>query len=295
MDDRLNPDAETVRALVAAQFPHWAGLAATPVTPGGWDNRTFRLGERLAVRLPSAARYAPQVEKEHRWLPVLAPHLPLPVPVPVAVGVPGQGCPFPWSVRPWLDGEPAGPSVADLTAFARDLAVFLRALHAVPPEGAPAPGPHNFFRGGALTAYDAETREAVAGRPDAAACLAVWAAALASGFDGTPVWVHGDIAPGNLLVRDGRLAAVIDFGGCAVGDPACDLVIAWTRLDAPARAAFRAALGLDAGTWARARGWALWKAALILSGRSAPQPLERPAGEVLALVLAEGLSPPAAP
>lgn len=296
MDDRLNPDAETVRALVAAQFPPWAHLPVTPVLPGGWDNRTFRLGEAFAVRLPAAARYTDQVAKEHRWLPVLAPRLPLPVPRPLAMGAPGPGFPFPWSVRPWLDGLPAGPGrVTDWSAFARDLAGFLRALHAVPVEGAPVPGLHNFHRGGSLAVYDAETRAALAGRPDADACLAVWDAALAARADGPPVWVHGDIAPGNLLVRDGRLGAVIDFGCCAAGDPACDLVIAWTRLDTPARAVFRAALGLDAGSWARARGWALWKAALILSGRAAPQPLEVPAAEVLARVLAEGLSPPAGP
>jgi aminoglycoside phosphotransferase (APT) family kinase protein len=263
-------DAELVRRLIGAQFPQWAELPVRPVAASGWDNRSFRLGETMLARLPSAERYAPQVEKEQRWLPILAPQLPLPVPAPLAVGAPGEGYPWGWSVLRWIEGDTAAAAAppADLTGFARDLADFLAALHRVDAGAGPPAGPHSFWRGGLLATYDAETRAAIAtlgDRIDGAAATAMWEAALAAPWTSPPVWVHGDVAPGNLLVREGRLAAVIDFGCCAVGDPACDLVIAWTFLDAPARAAFRAALQLDAACWTRAKGWALWKALIVLA------------------------------
>ena len=265
-------DASLVRQLVAAQFPHWADLPITPAVPQGWDNRTFRLGADLSVRVPSAAGYVPQVEKEHRYLPRLAPLLPLPIPVPLAQGAPGAGYPFPWSVYRWLPGETAATArIDDPSAFATTLAQFLAALQRIDPAGGPPPGPHNFFRGGPVATYDADTRraiEALRGEINAAAATAVWDAALAAPWPGPPVWVHGDVAPGNLLVRDGQLAAVIDWGGAAVGDPACDLVIAWTFLADEGREAFRAALPLDRETWARARGWALWKALITVAGHA---------------------------
>ncbi len=261
-------DVALARALVAEQFPRWAHLDVRPVVPGGVDHRTFRLGADLSVRLPSGPGYAPQVEREQHWLPRLAPQLPLPVPRPVGHGEPGRGYPFRWSVYRWLPGETvARQPVAD-PAFATDLAGFLRALAAVDATGGPPPGPHNGFRGGHPEVYDAETRRTVAAlgdRIDAPAVLAVWDAALATRRSGPPVWFHGDVAAGNLLVRDRRLAAVLDFGCMGVGDPACDLVIAWTLLDGPARAAFRAGLDVDDGTWARGRGWALWKALLTMA------------------------------
>jgi aminoglycoside phosphotransferase (APT) family kinase protein len=285
-------NADLVGRLVAAQFPHWAHLPVRPVAVGGWDNRAFHLGETMVVRLPSAKRYAPQVEKDQAWLPRLAPHLPLPIPAPLAKGAPGEGYPGDWSIFAWLPGETAlAEPPADRMAFARDLAGFLAALQRIDPADGPAAGPHNFFRGGPLATYDAETRSAVAAlgdRIDGPAALAVWDAALATTWAGPPVWVHGDVAASNLLVREGRLSAVIDFGSCGVGDPACDLVIAWTFLAGESRAAFRSALSLDAGTWARARGWALWKAAITL----AQAPGVNPAGygaarQVLEDVLAE--------
>lgn len=265
--DRADVTAGLVSRLVADQFPGWAGLPVRPVDGEGWDNRTFRLGARLAVRLPSAERYATQVEDERRWLPVLAARLPLPVPEMIARGVPGCGYPWPWSVRRWLPGRAATVEVVtDLDRFATDLAAFLVALHGVDPTGGPVPGRRNFFRGGPLATYDAETRAAIAAlvavepTVDGHAALAVWDRALTTPWRGPPVWVHGDLTPSNLLVAGGRLAAVIDFGSMAVGDPACDLTIAWTFLAGSAREAFRAGAGLDDATWARARGWALWKA-----------------------------------
>jgi aminoglycoside phosphotransferase (APT) family kinase protein len=253
--DEVDINVSLVGRLVAAQFPQWADLPVEPVEVDGWDNSTFRLGARMAARLPSAARYAPQVEKEHRWLPKLAPLLPLPIPVPLAKGFPGEGFPFNWSVYRWIEGETAAVGRIDnLVEFATELAEFLIALKRIDPAGGPSPGRHNFFRGGPLTVYDAETRQALAaleGRIDTGAASTVWEAALAAAWHGPPVWFHGDVAAGNLLVEGGRLSAVIDFGTSGVGDPSCDLAIAWTLFGGESRDAFRAALGLDDATWAR--------------------------------------------
>ena len=263
-------DATLVGRLIRRQFPHWSGLPIAAAEPNGWDNRTFRLGPELLVRLPSADRYAAQVRKEHRWLPVLAPHLPLPIPFPVAMGEPDEGYPWNWSVYQWLGGTPASAArIVDLSEFAVVLARFLACLQKIDPSEGPPPGPHNFFRGGPLEIYDAETRKAIAtvqSMINAELATEVWETALATIWYGGPVWIHGDVAAGNLLVSDGRLAAVIDFGCSGVGDPACDLVIAWTFLSGQSREAFRLALPLDAGTWARGRGWALWKALITFAG-----------------------------
>jgi aminoglycoside phosphotransferase (APT) family kinase protein len=259
---------QLVSRLVAAQFPHWADLPVTPVELDGWDNTTFRLGEDLAVRLPSADGYVAQVDKEHKWLPILAPQLPLPIPRPLAKGIPGNGFPRPWSVYRWLAGRyTTMDRVGDLDRFATDLADFLAALYEIDPAGGPEPGAHNFFRGGPLTTYDSETREAIAALKaeiDTDAATAVWEAALAASWDGPSVWIHGDVTAANLLVADGRLGAVVDFGCSGVGDPACDLTIAWTFFFGESRVRFRNRLPLDEGTWARGRGWALWKAVITL-------------------------------
>lgn len=268
-DGRAGIDAALVRRLIAAQFPQWRDLAIRPVEVDGWDNRTYRLGNDMTVRLPTHESYVPAFDKEQRWLPVLAPQLPVPIPTPLAKGAPGDGYPFSWSIRRWLSGEPASSErVADMPAFAVTLAEFLLALQRVDATGGPRAGSHSFYRGAPPAHYDGETREALArlgGRIDAAAAH-VWDAALASHWEGPPTWFHGDVAVGNLLVRDGRLVGVIDFGTSGVGDPACDLVIAWTFFTGESRAAFRRAVGHNAGTWARARGWALWKALISLPG-----------------------------
>jgi aminoglycoside phosphotransferase (APT) family kinase protein len=249
--------------LVAAQFPQWAELPVTPVADGGWDNWTFHLGTDMVARLPSAAEYARAVEKEHRWLPVLAPLLPLPIPVPLGKGTPSTDYPHPWSIYAWLDGMPArAERLADPVRFAVDLADFLVALRGVDVADGPQPGIHNWFRGGSLGTYDQITRRALeelAGHVDVELAGEIWANALDAPWDGVDRWFHGDVAAGNLLLVDGQLAAVIDFGTCGVGDPACDLAIAWTLLTAEARQAFRDRLSPDAASWARGRGWALWK------------------------------------
>jgi aminoglycoside phosphotransferase (APT) family kinase protein len=264
-------DAELARRLIDEQFPEWSGLPIARVAADGWDNRTFRLGGELSIRLPTGDWYAQQVAKEQRWLPRLAPQLPLPIPEPVAQGEPGCGFPYAWSVYRWIDGEIAERArIDDLPRFAADLAGFLVALRGADATGGPAPGEHNFFRGGPLATYEAEALQAVetlGGEIPRDAVLRVWADAMATRWERAPVWVHGDVAAGNLLVRGGRLAAMLDFGSSGVGDPACDVVIAFTFLDAPGRDRFRAALGLDDATWSRGRGWALWKALITLVGR----------------------------
>jgi aminoglycoside phosphotransferase (APT) family kinase protein len=277
-DDRVDIDAALVGLLVAEQFPQWADLPIRPVEFGGWDNRTFHLGSDKTVRLPSAARYAEQVDKEHRWLPKLAPHLPLPIPIPLTKSAPAHGYPWGWSVYRWLEGETAIVGrIADLRQLAIALAWFLAALQRIDPAGGPLPGRHNFYRGGPLTVYDAETRQALAaleGAIDTEAASAVWKAALDATWHGSPVWFHGDVATGNLLVKEGRLSAVIDFGTSGVGDPACDLAISWTLFRGKSRKAFREALGPDDATWARGRGWTLWKALITLAGHVDTNPLQ---------------------
>lgn len=289
-DDRLAIDPGLVRRMVARQFPHWAHLPVTPVLPGGWDNRSFRLGADLLVRLPSAARYAAQVAKEQRWLPALAHLLPLPIPIPLGHGVPDTEFQFPWSVLRWLPGEPAAAAPpADQVRFAQDLAAFLRALQAADATEGPAAGPHSFHRGGTLAVYDAQMRDALLrleSTTDAGAARRLWRQAVSTRWQGPPVWVHGDIAPGNLLMTSGRLSAVIDFGCCAVGDPACDLAMSWTFLSPPAREALRAALPLDDATWVRGAAWALWKALIVLAALPGTNPDDRAHQQrVLAAVL----------
>jgi aminoglycoside phosphotransferase (APT) family kinase protein len=271
-------DVSVARRLVDSQFPQWADLPIAAVEFDGWDNRTFRLGSELTVRLPSGDWYAQQVEKEQRWLPRLAPRLPLPIPVPVAQGTPDAGFPYPWSVYRWLDGELASNArIGDLTGFATTLAGFLNVLGRVDATGGPEPGQHNFFRGGPLATYEGEALEAIDALGNEVPVEAVkraWDDAMASSWDREPVWLHGDVASGNLLVREGRLAAVLDFGTSGIGDPACDTVIAWTFLSGSSRDRFRAELDVDADTWSRGRGWGLWKALITLVGyleRDAPE------------------------
>jgi aminoglycoside phosphotransferase (APT) family kinase protein len=266
--DDFNVDAALVRRLVAAQFPQWADLPVAPVARSGVDNATYRLGEDMSVRLPRFPRWVGQVEREQRWLPRLAPQLPLPVPVPLAQGTPDESYPFPWSVYRWLDGEQALPErIADLRRAAIELAGFLAALQRIDTAGGPPPEWSNGFRGVALgdvrDSAVVETRvrariAALDGLVDTDAITAVYETALAApAWDAPPVWIHGDPAPTNMLARDGRLSAVIDFGTLAVGDPATDLIAAWTFLDAESRDVFRAALAVDDATWSRGRAWGL--------------------------------------
>lgn len=289
---RVEIDPSFVRELIAGQFPHWAQLPVKPVVLGGWDNRTFHLGHDMTVRLPSAERYAAQVEKEQRWLPRLAWFLPLSIPVPLAMGDPALGYPWHWSIYRWLEGEVATiERIADLRQFALSLAEFLLALQRTDPAGGPGPGPHNFHRGGSLEIYNAQTHQAIrdlAETIDGDAATSAWAQALKTSWGRPPVWIHGDVSAGNLLVTRGCLSAVIDFGSMGVGDPACDLVVAWTLFSGESRDAFRSALPFDPGIWSRGRGWALWKALITLAKHRGNDSLEATdARRVLDAVIAD--------
>lgn len=259
--DEIDIDSTVVRRLLTAQFPAWATLAIEPVRSAGTDNAIFRIGDDMAARLPRHQAAAAQVDKEQEWLPRLAPHLPFAVPAPLANGAAGQGYPWRWSICRWLSGASALEAAADPLRLAADLAAFVAALHRIDCGGGPAPGAHNFGRGVPLADRDAATRKAISslhGLIDVHAADTAWEADRDSPtHSDAPVWIHGDLAAGNLIVAEGRLGGVIDFGGLAVGDPACDLIPAWNLFSGDARATYRAALASDDAAWARGRGWAL--------------------------------------
>ncbi|MGP3633412.1 aminoglycoside phosphotransferase family protein [Streptomyces sp. 24-1644] len=257
--DEVDIDAPLVGRLIAAQFPQWAHLPVTPVRSAGTDNAMYRLGEDMAVRLPRIPGAAGQVAKEQRWLPHLAPHLPLAVPVPLGLGGPGEGYALPWSVYAWLDGENVYDSpLTDEPEAAVRLGRFVAVLRTVDASGGPAG-----FRGGPVSSRETDVRAAIRdlgadGTVDADLATAAWESAVRlPQWEGEPVWLHGDLLPGNLLARDGRLTAVIDFGGLGTGDPACDTMAAWTLLSSGFRGLFREAVEVDDATWARGRSWAL--------------------------------------
>jgi len=284
--------SEVVRGLLLEQFPDLAAMTVEPLA-FGWDNAVFRLGSELVVRLPRRAAGADLVEREQRWLPVLAPELPLPVPAPVGLGVPGRGHPWRWSICPWFPGEVSAlVPPEDAWPAAAQLGAFLTALH----RPAPTAAPPNPVRGGPLMSRDAATRERVhvlghAGQLQAEVVLAAWAdALLIEPWTGPPVWLHGDLHPANLLVHEGCLSAVIDFGDLTGGDPATDLSAAWMLFADEVRPSFReaAGYGTDDACWARARGWALSLAVAYLAN-SGDNPMMAGTGRrTLRAVLADG-------
>jgi aminoglycoside phosphotransferase (APT) family kinase protein len=268
-DGELDIYKPLVSRLIAEQFPDWASLPLEAVRSAGTDNALYRLGHDMAVRLPRRIGAALQVEKESRWLPRLAPHLPLAVPVPLTLGSPAVGYPFHWSVCRWLPGEDAVSSpITDLNEAAISLSRFISTLQKIDTTGGPPPGTHNFFRGASLASRDIQTRAAIEslnGILETAPLTRAWNAALeVAPWDKPPVWLHGDIHAGNLLTKQGRVTAVIDFGGLGIGDPACDLMFAWNLLSADTRATLRLQQTVDAATWDRARGWALSVAVVAL-------------------------------
>jgi aminoglycoside phosphotransferase (APT) family kinase protein len=263
-EGEVDIDAELVGRLVTAQFPELADRTIRVVRSTGTVNAIFRLGDDLYVRLPRMAQWAGDLDREWHWLPRLAPHLSLPIPAPVGRGRADDGYPFAWAIYGWIDGEPyADACVDDERQAAEELARFVADLRRVEPAPS-AP------RGGRrpLRELDAMTRAGLAagdGAIDADAALAAWELALgAPAWDGTPVWIHGDLLRPNVLVRDGRICAVIDFGGAGVGDPATDVIAAWSLFGPAGRARYRAALKVGDGTWNRARGIALHQAAMII-------------------------------
>jgi len=264
--DEVETDIGLVRRLLAAQFPEWAELPITPVGSYGTDHDIYRVGGHLAVRLPRIGWAMRQAAKEAEWLPRLAQHLPLALPVHVARGEAAEGYPFDWSVVEWLPGANANDTIEDLSRAAVDLAAFVRALRGIETTGAPSR--RRGSRGAPLAELDAAVRESVLGLDesfDRQATLQAWEESLnAPAWDGDEVWVHGDLLPGNLLVVDGRLSAVIDWGGLGVGDPACDLQPAWNVFAGESREVYRKELDVDDASWLRGRGWALLQAVIAL-------------------------------
>lgn len=248
-----------VQRLVATQLPHLSHLSVQPVAESGTDHALYRLGKNLVVRLPIIDWAVGQAESDMLWLPALAPHLTLQIPVPVTVGDPGEGYPWPWSVVPWIAGEALTTDNVDLSSAAVALGQFVKALHGIDTAGGPVTS--GTARGVPLQNLDAGIRrliEELRDEIDASAVTRVWDdAATAPGWDAPPVWIHGDLQPENLIVRERRLAAVIDFGGLGLGDPAPDLAPAWNAFADESRAVYRDTVGYDDATWARASGWVL--------------------------------------
>lgn len=287
---QIGTDVALVRRLLTAQFPRWADLPVDPVQSYGTDHDIYRLGDHLAVRLPRIAWATRQAATEAQWLPWLAPHLPLAVPVPLAMGHPAEGYPFDWSVCEWLPGDDANGTLDDLEQAALDLTGFIRALRRIGTAGAhprPVRG-----RGGPLAEQDEQVCRSIAqlgNRVDGVAARRSWQQSVdAPAWNGEQLWVHGDLLPGNLLVLNGRLSAVIDFGGLNVGDPACDLQPAWNVFIGASRVRFRAELEVDDASWLRGRGWALYQAVSALPYYWDTNPgMVRQASHALAQVLAD--------
>jgi aminoglycoside phosphotransferase (APT) family kinase protein len=262
--DEFHIDISLVHRLLAKQFPQWADLPLKPVPSAGTDNALYRLGSDKVVRLPRIDWAVENVDKEFKWLPKLAPFLPISIPVPLVKGVPTEEYPWPWSVYQWLDGSnPIVGQISDPELLTHDLAAFIEALHKIDLPNGPISS-----RGVPLAKQDTETRKALKqldGMIDVQTVTKRWESALqVPKWSKPPVWIHGDLSPGNLLIKNGRLSAVIDFGILGIGDPACDLIVAWNLLPASMRDAFRAQLGVDDATWERGRGWALSNALIAL-------------------------------
>ncbi len=255
--EEVDTDTALVRRLLRAQHPQWADLPLQRVPSAGTDNAMYRLGDELAVRLPRIGWALDTVAKEQRWLPFLAPQLPLAVPRPVAEGAPTEEFPYPWGIVEWLPGELATlDALEDPVRAARDLAVFVRALRSVDASDGP-----RHPRGSAIRRRDQLVRDAlqlVDGDVDAPALLRVWEEVVAApDHDGPPTWFHGDLAYLTVLAVDGRVSGVIDWGTCGVGDPAVDMIVAWSLLPKGARDVYRDSLGVDDAQWTRGKGWAL--------------------------------------
>ncbi len=258
-EDQADIDDDLVRRLLKTQFPQWADLPLEYFDSGGTVNAIYRLGPHMYVRLPLTEPWVWHIRIEKKWLPKLAPHLPFPISEPLAYGQPEHGYPFQWAVYRWIEGEPWKiSSLADLNQAAKDLAEFIKALWRIDPKDGKIP---RGAQGLPLRSRDdwvRMTAESARDMIDADALLSAWSDALElPDFDGPSLWVHGDLLPGNVLISDGRMSAVIDFGGVHIGDPAIDISAAWKLLAGDSRQIFRAALDVDDATWARARGWAI--------------------------------------
>ena len=283
----IETGSRLVRRLLRHQFPHWADLPIERVPSRGTDHDIYRLGDQLCARMPRTGWAAGQAEREAAWLPGLAPHLPLALPVQVALGQPADGYPFTWSVCQWLPGGNASGSIGDLRQAAADLAGFVTAMRRIDTTGAPPRLPG--ARGAPLAENDERVRGSIEGlgdRIDGTAVTRSWQESLAARPWHRDVWVHGDLIPGNLLVNDGRLSAVIDWGALNAGDPACDLQPGWNIFAGDSRELFLSELGADDDARLRGRGWTLFQAVTGLYYWGTNPGMTRQASHALAQVLA---------
>lgn len=287
MTTTFTPTPNLARKLIVEQFPEYASLPIVDVEQQGHDNRTYRLGSEMLIRMPIAAEYALTVLKEQELLPQLAKCLSVSIPAPIKMGNSSADYPYPFSIYKWLPGKSI--NLLTLTEqnkeqLAFDLAKFLKELQAINDVEGHEPGQHNWWRGGHVSVYDKGAREQIAELSeiiDATQALALWDQACATIWNKASVWIHGDFAIGNMLMDGGQLSAVIDFGGAAIGDPACDLVIAWTYLSGKARETFISKMDMDSDTWLRARAWALWKATFELCQIADKNSLESKAQKII--------------
>lgn len=286
----IHINVDLVQKLIKEQFPEWSHLEIKPVKHSGHDNRTFHLGKHMSVRLPSAECYVAQVEKEHKWLPFLSTQLSIPISIPLAKGKPNLEYPYPWSIYKWLDGETVTRhNIKDINQFAKDLGSFLVELQSIDASEGPIAGIHNFHRGGDLAVYNEQSQEAIENNKDTfnvQLLQEIWELSLDSKWNTEPVWLHGDVAPGNILVKNGTLSAVIDFGVLGIGDPSCDAAMAWTFFDDNSRKVFKCALKMDEETWNRARGWALWKALITYNwNKESNKPMAKEALRIINIII----------
>ena len=259
-------DENLVKNLIESGFPKYSNLSITPVKQQGHDNRTFHLGNEMLIRVPSSKRYAKKVSKEQEWLPKISPNVSFKIPKPIHIGKPSKDYPYNWSIYEWIPGESLNLLPKDkvnLEEVAKKLAKFIKELHKIDVSGAPKAGKSTFYRGCSPKFYDDDTRnylDKLRNIIDYPKALKIWENAINSEWEKNPVWIHGDLAIGNILIKDNKVNAIIDFSGMAIGDPACDIVLYWNLFDKGSKDIFRSELDLDKDTWNRARGWALWKA-----------------------------------
>jgi len=261
-------EINTIYSIIESQFPEYKDLVIKKVKLSGHDNQTFHLGNDFSLRFPSHFNYSTQVIKEHTYCSELQKQIPIQITHPIALGHPSDLFPYHFSINRWIEGEVVTQTnIENKSLFAQDLAYFLINLQHCNSKNGPTPGLHNFYRGGDLSVYHDETLKAIEKQNlfSKSKCLEYWLLGVNSLFTKKPVWIHGDIAVGNLLVNNGKLSAVIDFGNIAVGDPACDYVMAWTYFDQISRPVFIRSLNLDMDTLYRSRAWALWKALISLN------------------------------
>ena len=270
IDKALNVNLNLAHKLIAQQFPEYKHLPIISVKKQGHDNRTFRLGKDKLIRIPTAAEYALKVPIEQELLPKLKPYLTVAIPEPIKMGVPSCDYPFHFSIYKWLDGESANNLEIDskhLEPIAKQLVEFLKELHSITDIAGPTPGQHNWWRGSHINVYEEDVRQQIYQLKDLIdrdKAIQLWEKACKTKWNKSPVWIHGDFSSGNIIIKGASLIGAIDFGGMGVGDPACDLVIAWTFLNGKSRQIFLESLGIDDDTWLRSKAWCLWKATFEL-------------------------------